>query len=192
MQFHFKANLQVCISGDPFTTPKTSTLMEQYRKAESQTATNSGLSRLLAKREEAMTEARGSRGEGEGRGLKNSRQFFPEHTSLRGSCDGEGEGEREGQVSGDVCDPTEGTRAVATASSEATSVEHLDAVWRELVHTMKMARVEGVLQSNIMYIGEIPSCNKPTGLQHINHIDIKNSLLMDFDPQMTEFTMKRK
>ena len=76
--------------GDPFKTPEVSTLMKQYRGAESpaMAAANTSLSQMLARREEAKAGTReGGMGGGASGGseLQNSRECFSQSPSFKAS-----------------------------------------------------------------------------------------------------------
>ena len=171
--------MQVSVTGNPFTTPDTSTAGEQRRGELSHCLPGSNLSRLLAKREVKIGGGGGGRGEGESIvTLRNSRQFFSpvieqKDVSLT--------------LEMSACAPEEG---VCMASHGGCSTEHTDtgslessyrntrtmhhpsapqrekslntdgsaplvgktlhidgsqAAWRELLHTQKSTRYEGIL-----------------------------------------------
>ena len=76
--------------GDPFKTPEVSTLMKQYRGAEfpAMAASNTSLSQMLARREEAKAGTRdGGMGGGASGGseLRNSRECFSQSPSFKAS-----------------------------------------------------------------------------------------------------------
>lgn len=153
-------SVKVCVSGDPFKTPKAATLMEQYRQTESQAAlANTSLSQLLTRREERRTRSRRKEDEKGGGGrLKNSREFFSpsnKHSAREVSYEDGKIGQSEGSS-------LTGVSGAATAEGISQCSSGLsDAVWGKLVQCMKTASLTGqsiCRPSSLLMLGVIHYC----------------------------------